>query len=566
MSAPAPTTSDPPASVPGAAQSARRAGGRGVTLRAFLLRPFLLPFALLLGVGVAVMVGVNRNDQQLRLVSDAQARTLLLNDLNTQISVMENGERGYLITGDPDFLAPYREGDAAFQAAVFALHDLSATDLQRTNLARVQSIVVRWQESAARPEIAARSDSLAQAAQLVQRGVGRDLLNEARAIMSVMRTNESARLSAATAASQATLTTVRTLTVGGLLLSLVLLLLTAYRVTRTVTRSLNDLNAGASELTAGQYQRRMPAMPVRELAQLGEQFDRMASAVQDREQALVESAEALRASNTHLERSNRELEQFAYVASHDLQEPLRTIGSYTELLARRYQGQLDARADQYIAFTTSATQRMKTLIQDLLAYSRVRKAPRATQPVDTAALVRDVLADLEQQILTEQAVIDVQDLPTLNSSPELLRHAFQNLIGNALKFRDPQRPPQVQVSAHRREHAGQDSWVFQVHDNGIGIEPEYHERIFGVFQRLHGMEDYPGSGIGLAVTRSAAEQLGGHLWVDSVPGAGSTFSLALPAQAPVRPEPSDPAIAAPFPAASPPNTPFTRTPPAGDMS
>ena len=564
MSAPAPTTSDPPAPVPGAAQSARRAGGRGVTLRAFLLRPFLLPFALLLGVGVAVMVGVNRNDQQLRLVSDAQARTLLLNDLNTQISVMENGERGYLITGDPDFLAPYREGDAAFQAAVFALHDLSATDLQRTNLARVQSIVVRWQESAARPEIAARSDSLVQAAQLVQRGVGRDLLNEARAIMSVMRTNESARLSAATAASQATLTTVRTLTVGGLLLSLILLLLTAYRVTRTVTRSLNDLNAGASELTAGQYQRRMPAMPVRELAQLGEQFDRMASAVQDREQALVESAEALRASNTHLERSNRELEQFAYVASHDLQEPLRTIGSYTELLARRYQGQLDARADQYIAFTTSATQRMKTLIQDLLAYSRVRNAPRATQPVDTAALVRDVLADLEQQILTEQAVIDVQDLPTLNSSPELLRHAFQNLIGNALKFRDPQRPPQVQVSAHRREHAGQDSWVFQVHDNGIGIEPEYHERIFGVFQRLHGMEDYPGSGIGLAVTRSAAEQLGGHLWVDSVPGAGSTFSLALPAQAPVRPEPSD--LAATFPAASPPNTPFTRTPPAGDLS
>ncbi|WP_343757898.1 sensor histidine kinase [Deinococcus depolymerans] len=513
----------------------RSGSGPRPTLRAFLLRPFLLPFALLLGVGGAVVLGVNRNEQQLQLVSDAQARMLLLNDLNTQISVMENGERGFVITGDPDFLAPYREGEAAFQAAVFALHDLSVTDLQRTNLARVQALVVRWQEDAARPEMAARSESLARAARLVKQGEGRDLLNDARDIMAGMRTNESARLSAATVASQTTLTTVRGLTVSGLLLSLLLLLLTAYRVTRTVTRSLTDLNTGASDIAAGQYHRRMPPSPVRELAQLGEQFNVMAAAVQDRAQALQESAEALRASNAHLERSNRELEQFAYVASHDLQEPLRTIGSYTELLARRYQGQLDERADQYIAFTTSATQRMKTLIQDLLAYSRVRKAPRATQPVDTAALVRDITADLEQQILGAQAQVSAPNLPVITSSPELLRHALQNLIGNALKFRDPARPACVQVSAERTRHAGQDCWVFHVQDNGIGIAPEYHERIFGVFQRLHGMDEYPGSGIGLAVTRSAAEQLGGQLWVDSTPGQGSTFHLALPTAAPAFP-------------------------------
>ncbi|MCD0169702.1 ATP-binding protein [Deinococcus sp. 23YEL01] len=535
MAAPA---SRPPDLAP--ATAPRRRAGRP-SLRSFLLRPFLLPFTLLLGVGVAVTVGVHRNEDQLRLVSDAQTRMLLLNDLNTQLSVMENGERGYVITGDPDFLAPYREGDAAFRAAVFALHDLSVTDLQRTNLARVQSLVLRWQEDAARPEIAARSDSLAQAASLVQQGKGRDLLNDARDIMSVMRTNESGRLSAATTASQSTLATVRTLTVGGLLLSLALLLLTAYRVTRTVTHSLNDLNAGATDIAAGQYQRRMPVMPVRELAQLGEQFDVMAAAVQEREQALRESAEALRASNTHLERSNRELEQFAYVASHDLQEPLRTIGSYTELLARRYQGQLDERADQYIAFTTSATQRMKTLIQDLLAYSRVRNAPRATQPVDTAALVRDITADLEQQILSAQAQVTAHGLPVILSNPELMRHVLQNLIGNALKFRDPTRPALVQVSAERTRHAGQDRWVFHVQDNGIGIAPEYHERIFGVFQRLHGMDEYPGSGIGLAVTRSAAEQLGGQLWLDSEPGQGSTFHLALPVvTTPDLPEPTPP--------------------------
>ncbi|GGR73551.1 sensor histidine kinase [Deinococcus seoulensis] len=537
MSAPVSATPDPSVTTDHAARTVRPTGG-GVTLRAFLLRPFVVPFALLVAVGAAVVVGVGRNEAQLQAVEDAQARMLLVNALSTQISVMENGQRGYVITGSPSFLGPYRDGESTFRASVFALRDLSFNDLQRERLSLVEAAVNEWQERAARPEIAARTDSLRQAAALVSTGVGRDLLNDAREVTELMQAAESERLRDATRASQTTLNTVQWVSISGLLLTGALLLLTAYRVTRTVTRSLGELNAGARDMAAGQYGRRMPRTGVQELAQLGEQFDRMALAVQEREQALHDSAEALRASNTHLERSNRELEQFAYVASHDLQEPLRTIGSYTELLARRYQGKLDARADQYIAFTTSATQRMKTLIQDLLAYSRVRKAPRATQPVDTAALVRDVLADLEQQILAEQAVVEVQDLPTLNSSPELLRHAFQNLIGNALKFRDPQRPPHVQVSAHRREHAGQDSWVFQVHDNGIGIEPEYHERIFGVFQRLHGMEEYPGSGIGLAVTRSAAEQLGGHLWVDSLPGVGSTFSLALPVQA-ATPEPTD---------------------------
>ncbi|GGB77781.1 sensor histidine kinase [Deinococcus soli (ex Cha et al. 2016)] len=494
------------------------------SLRQVLLRPFVLPFALLLGVGGLVAYGVRQNDAALKHVLEAQVRLQLITDMTNQVSVMENSQRGFVITAQDSYLDPFEDGMLAFQADTFALRDLSVTDLQRTNLGRVKAAVTRWNEVAAQPEIRARRDSLDRAAARVGNGVGGGLLNEARRVLAVMTTNETLRLNAAAEQSRVLLERVQWIAAGGLLLSVALLLLTAYRVTRTVSRTVLDLNAAAQAIAQGDYARRTPRMPVQELAQLGAQFDAMAGAVQDREAQLRATAEALQASNTHLERSNRELEQFAYVASHDLQEPLRTIGSYTELLARRYHGKLDDRADQYIAFTTSATLRMKTLIQDLLAYSRVRKAPRAAQDVNLGDLTRDIVADLSVQIKGSGAQVDVGPLPTVHSNPDLLRHALQNLIGNALKFQQPGVPPRVRVTAEREARR----WVIHVQDNGIGIAPEYHERIFGVFQRLHGMDEYTGSGIGLAVTRSAAEQLGGDLWLDSTPGQGSTFHLALP--------------------------------------
>ncbi|MVN85877.1 HAMP domain-containing protein [Deinococcus sp. HMF7620] len=498
--------------------------GPAEPLWSFLLRPLVLPFALLLGVGGAVVYGVERNDQALRSVLDAQARTQLISDLTQQVAVMENGQRGFVITGQDEFLAPYQEGQATFQAAAYALQDLAVTEMQRTNLAKVQALVGRWQQEAALPEMDARRESLDRAAARVSNGVGRDILNEAREVLAVMQRNETVRQAEATRQSQATLSAVRWISVAGLALGLTLLTVTALRVARTVTRTLRELNDGAQSIARGEYDRRLPPAPVQELSLLGSQFNAMAGAVQDREDQLRRAAHALEQTNTQLERSNRELEQFAYVASHDLQEPLRTIGSYTELLARRYSGQLDERADRYIAFTTAATQRLKTLIQDLLAYSRVRRAERTFAPVDTARLAAQLVEDMQTQIETTGARVTVGPLPTLETNPELLRHALQNLLGNALKFSAPDRAPQVGLTAT----AEPERWVFHVQDNGIGIAPEYHERIFGVFQRLHGMDEYAGSGIGLAVTRSAAEQLGGELWVDSTPGQGSTFHLALP--------------------------------------
>ncbi len=286
-------------------------------------------------------------------------------------------------------------------------------------------------------------------------------------------------------------------------------MLAVRRIISTLSLSV-ALTEGTQRIAAGHYEQRVSPLGITELDRLSAQFHRMAEAVQQREAELAESARSLERTNASLQRSNRELERFAYVASHDLQEPLRTIGSYTELIARRYSGQLDARGEQYIKFTISATHRLKTLIQDLLVFSRVHRTGRVFGPVDTAELAGQVRADLEVRLREVGGELHVGELPTVQGNRELLHHIFLNLIGNALV---PASRPGATGPVWAERSAGSQAtgpqatgpgWQFAVQDNGIGIEPQYHEKIFEVFQRLHGVGDYEGSGIGLAVTRNAA--------------------------------------------------------------
>lgn len=225
-----------------------------------------------------------------------------------------------------------------------------------------------------------------------------------------------------------------------------------------------------------------------------------------------------------LRRSNDELEQFASVASHDLQEPLRMISSYLALLSNRYQGRLDPEADEFIGFAVDGARRMKNLIEDLLAYSRVGARGRQFESVKTAEVLAEVRLGLRQIIDEHMAVIVVGELPAVRADPAQLGQLFQNLIGNAIKFHGP-RSPVVRVSAERFGT----EWVFSVRDNGIGIAPDQHERIFDVFQRLHTRAEYPGAGIGLAICKRIVERHGGRIWVESKPGEGSTFFFTLPA-------------------------------------
>jgi light-regulated signal transduction histidine kinase (bacteriophytochrome) len=232
----------------------------------------------------------------------------------------------------------------------------------------------------------------------------------------------------------------------------------------------------------------------------------------------------LEARSRDLARSNSELEQFAYVASHDLQEPLRKVASFCRLLQQRYAGQLDERASQYIDLAVDGATRMQALINDLLSFSRVGRDGAPHGPVPLAAALGQAMATLSGEIESSGATIQVGALPVVEGEESLLTAVFGNLISNALKFRGTQ-PPHIAVSA-RRDGTG---WLLSVSDNGIGIPPEYSERVFAIFQRLHGRDAYPGTGIGLAMCRKIIDYHGGRIWLDTSAGTGSRFCFTLPA-------------------------------------
>jgi signal transduction histidine kinase len=222
-----------------------------------------------------------------------------------------------------------------------------------------------------------------------------------------------------------------------------------------------------------------------------------------------------------LRRSHNDLEQFAYIASHDLQEPLRTVSGFAQMLQRKYRGQLDQQADEYIEFCVSGTKRLQDLISGLLTYSRINRMGDARERVDLTQVVRETVLLLGAAIQESQAEVEYGPLPSVWCNRQQLFQVFENLIANSLKFREG-RPPRICVSAEADDR----QWIISVTDNGVGIEPQYLERIFEPFQRLHGRE-YPGSGIGLALCRKVIERHGGRIWAESIPGEGSTFRFTL---------------------------------------
>lgn len=236
-----------------------------------------------------------------------------------------------------------------------------------------------------------------------------------------------------------------------------------------------------------------------------------------------------RQSQEDLARSNRDLEQFAYVASHDLQEPLRMVATYTQLLAERYQGKLDADADKYIHYAVDGALRMQKLVQDLLAFSRVGRQGLVLENTDINAVLEAALKNLESAIQESGAVVERTQLPAVMADGSQLVQVFQNLIGNAIKFRGSE-PSLIRVSA---ELTGKEC-VFSVADNGIGIAAEHAESVFVIFRRLHTRVEYPGNGIGLSICKKIIEQHGGRIWVESEPGRGSIFRFTLPMKATTR--------------------------------
>jgi signal transduction histidine kinase len=259
----------------------------------------------------------------------------------------------------------------------------------------------------------------------------------------------------------------------------------------------------------------------RYLKELFHTGERLAAEAEDH----MRTARKLAVRTEEMERSNKDLQQFAYVASHDLQEPLRMVSSYVQLLQRRYQGKLDDDADDFIGFAVDGATRMQNLIQGLLSYSRINTHGNPLSLTDIEEVFGQVLTNLALAIAESGAKITHESLPKVEADATQLVQLFQNLIANAIKFCN-RRPPQIHVTAKRKAS----DWVFSIRDNGIGLDPDYADRIFTIFQRLHSRMDYPGTGLGLAICKRIVERHGGSIWVTSTPGQGATFHFTLPAR------------------------------------
>jgi signal transduction histidine kinase len=435
----------------------------------------------------------------------------------------ETGIRGYALAGQDIFLEPWQAGrrnEAAAIRSLSAVADDPALGI-RSDLDQVEAKADAWRARYAQPIL---SQVKAGKPVTVDPMLGKQLFDDLRGGLDALqrdldRAAADARHDLNTAASR--------LELVGVLLAIglvALLLVLALGLRRLVLRPLSALTGEVRRVAGGDFDSEVHGSGPREIVALGLDVEAMRRQIVAEFHALRDTTERLDERTAELERSNTELEQFAYVASHDLQEPLRKVASFTQLLERRYKGQLDERADQYIAFAVDGAKRMQVLINDLLAFSRVGRLTREHVEIGADELVDQALANLSLAIEESGATITVADgMPRVSVDAPLLVVVFQNLIGNALKFRGEQ-PPEVTVSW---ADAG-DQWEFSVADNGIGIEPEYSDRIFVIFQRLHPKDAYPGTGIGLAMCRKIAEYHGGRIWLDTSVDSGTVVRFTLP--------------------------------------
>ncbi len=477
-----------------------------------------------LGIALALIAnGRLTHNRHLLLDEVGPARRTALVLENALINE-ETGVRGFALTGEGSFLEPYDSGLRAEKRAYGELeaHSRTVGAPLAADVARVRASADAWRGGYVAPTLIEPNVTKRQSIAIDVRG--KRLFDDVRAsLRALTRTIEVRDVQARNALNGAA-DTLRTLLIlaGALILGAVLA--AGFILRRTVTRPLTRLGAEARRVAAGEFAKPLARQEgPREIAEVGAEIDAMRGRIVE-ELAAVEAARvALEQQALELKRSNAELEQFAYVASHDLQEPLRKVASFCQALQTRYSDQLDERGEQYIDFAVDGAKRMQVLINDLLSFSRVGRGGREQQPVALAEVVAAAEAALAAPLEATGGSVIAGQLPTVRGDLPQLVSLFQNLISNALKFRGEQ-PPVVRISARR---AGA-MWELSCSDNGIGIEPEYAERIFLIFQRLHSREAYEGSGIGLALCRKIVEYHGGRIWLDSKFSDGARFLFNLP--------------------------------------
>ncbi len=475
----------------------------------------------ILGIGLALEADATLTDRRGLLVDRIAPAQLAAVDLANALVNQETGVRGFLIARERQFLQPYHQGLAAESRDSRRLLGLlrgSAAGYAR-DVQRVLASARAWRGAYVAPILRGvhPTTSLDRMGKQHFDAIRRSLRRLSTAL-AARRLKARSDLSRAGDLLLINLIVAGALIVAGVLGAAVLL-------RRIVTAPLGRLGEEARRVAAGNFQTPLAELQgAREIVAVRGEVDTMRELIVH-DLAVVETARsALQERTIELERSNADLEQFAYVASHDLQEPLRKVASFCQALERRYAGQLDDRADQYIHFAVDGAKRMQNLINDLLAFSRVGRSERPHELVDATELAERARTALSAAIEEADAEVIVAALPTVRGDPPLLSSVFQNLIGNALKFRGSEAPV-VRLEAQSVDG----HWEFSCADNGIGIEPEYAERIFLIFQRLHPKDSYPGTGIGLAMSRKIIEYHGGRMWLDTTYVGGTCMRFTLPA-------------------------------------
>jgi signal transduction histidine kinase len=512
-------------------------GTRGSTRGGATLRQRVLALLIVAGtvlgllLGAAAYVFAQLADRQEALTEDIFAAVVDTERALVAYVDAETALRGFALSGAEDTLGPYSATMSerpSFRAIAEGLSSVVGADALSSPAADADAAVQVWVEDYAEPLIAQVREQGADSVTSADVESGKAQFDALRSAVDafatevrVLRTDVAAELSRWTrlASAVVAILVVAAVVVGALLW---------VALRRWVLEPLDALASDARDVASGDLRHPVTATGPGEIADLARDVESMRGALLSQVEAIEQSHEQLVQQAEELRRSNRDLEQFAYVASHDLQEPLRKVASFTQLLQKRYGGQMDERADQYIEFAVDGAKRMQRLIQDLLGFSRVGRVGGEVSDVDLGAALAAALENLEHVVDESGAVVTHDELPVVRGELPLLVQLFQNLVGNAIKFRDPDRPPQVHISARLLPGSVQE-WELECRDNGIGIDAQYAERVFVIFQRLHAKDVYEGTGIGLALCKRIVEFHGGRIWICPPTGEGTSIRWTLPA-------------------------------------
>ncbi|OBF03469.1 histidine kinase [Mycobacterium sp. ACS4054] len=493
----------------------------------------------LISMGVMVLAGavvgallLNRTDDMThQLVDNIQPARVAAFELQAALRDQETGIRGYLIAGDRQFLTPYYDGQHAEQAAA---EEIRRRLGQRPDLIgdldAIENAAGNWRASYAEPVIADVIPNGKNVTNKPSAERGKAQFDHLRTLFD----RQNANLSAARAAAAGDLKRTDAWRDRALFAMVLLFFVTAallgFLIRDTVARPLAALAAACRRITNGNFEENI-APPKRP-----KDVRDMALDVENMRKRMVEELDVSRAAQVQLDeqaaelrRSNTELEQFAYVASHDLQEPLRKVASFCQLLERRYGDQLDERGHEYIGFAVDGAKRMQALINDLLTFSRVGRLGTTEADVELDTTLDSGIANLATAIEESDAeIVRPERLPQIKGDPMLLTMLWQNLIGNAVKFRHKDRRPRVVIECEAGIGSRDGEWVISVSDNGIGIPEEFADKVFVIFQRLHGRDVYAGTGVGLALVKKIVEHHGGTIRIDTTRTDGTRFEFTLP--------------------------------------